>query len=226
MNSKNIYLILPAFNEASVLEKVLAEVIKSGYHIVVVNDGSEDDTAKILEHFPITIINHSINLGQGAALQTGMDWAKIKDAEIVIHFDADGQHYADDVENLLKPVLDGECDLAIGSRFLNSKNAVPFFRKQILRMATFIESIFTGIKLTDAHNGLRALNKKALHSIQLSENRMAHATELISQAKRSNLRIKEVAVRVSYTNYTMQKGQGLLGGVHIIFNLLFKKITK
>ena len=227
MGSNNIFIIIPVYNEATVIGQTLHEVLKTGHTIVVVDDGSTDGTGDIVKTFPVFYLHHPVNIGQGGALQTGMDFAKQYNATAVVHFDADGQHRASDIESLLHPVLEGDCDIVFGSRFLKQSGMhIPFFRKIFLQLARHINWMFTGILLTDAHNGLRALNKHALHSIHFSENKMAHASEILWLIKDHNLSYLELPVTIEYTKYSRSKGQSLWNSVNIIFDLLFKKINR
>jgi glycosyltransferase involved in cell wall biosynthesis len=220
----NICLIIPVYNEASILNDVLAELIPLGYSIILVDDGSSDDSFRIASAFPITVIRHQINLGQGAALETGMEAARRLSAEFVIHFDADGQHDTADIENLLKPLQNGKTDFVFGSRFLGKKaSGLPWSRKIILNTGRWINYILTGILLTDAHNGFRAFNKKALNSIHLEQRGMAHATEIMEAVRKNSLSYMEIPVHIRYSPYSKQKGQNLFDTVHILFNLLFKR---
>ena len=227
MGSNSIFIIIPVYNEAMVIGQTLHDVLKTGHTIVVVDDGSTDGTGDIVKTFPVFYLHHPVNIGQGGALQTGMDFAKQRNATAVVHFDADGQHRASDIEILLRPVLEGDCDIVFGSRFLQqSSMRIPFFRKIFLQLARHINWMFTGILLTDAHNGLRALNKRALQSIYFSENKMAHASEILWLIKEHNLSYREVPVTIEYTKYSRNKGQSLWNSVNIIFDLLFKKINR
>ena len=227
MDSSTIFIIIPVYNEAAVIAQTLHEVLKSGYAVIVVDDGSTDGTGDIVKTFPVYYLHHPVNIGQGGALQTGMDFAKQCNASAVVHFDADGQHRMSDITALLQPVLDGDCDIVFGSRFLQPSRArVPFIRKMMLQSARRINWMFTGILLSDAHNGLRALNKHALHSIQFSENKMAHASEILWLIKEHRLTYREVPVTIDYTSYSRNKGQSLWNSVNIIFDLLFKKINR
>ena len=227
MSSSNIFIIIPVYNEAAVIAQTIHQVLQTGYNVVVVDDGSTDGTAAIIKKFPVHCIFHPVNIGQGAALQTGMDFARMRDAAVVVHFDADGQHKASDIAHLLEPVLSGECDVAFGSRFLKKeKTTIPFSRKLFLRIARYINWVLTGILLSDAHNGLRAMNRRALEAIYITENRMAHASEILWLIRRRGLKYKEVPVTIEYTAYSIQKGQSLWNSINIIFDILFKKINR
>jgi polyprenyl-phospho-N-acetylgalactosaminyl synthase len=227
MSSSNVFIIMPVYNEAAVIAQTIHQVLQTGYNVVVVDDGSTDGTAEIIRKFPVHCIFHPVNIGQGAALQTGMDFARLRHASAVVHFDADGQHKPGDIAQLLGPVLSGECDVVFGSRFLQKeKTTIPFSRRIFLRMARYVNWLLTGILLSDAHNGLRALNRRALEEICITENRMAHASEILWLIRKHGLRYKEVPVTIEYTAYSMQKGQSLWNSINIIFDILFKKINR
>ncbi|HYF32397.1 MAG TPA: glycosyltransferase family 2 protein [Chitinophagaceae bacterium] len=222
-----IFIIIPVYNEAAVIAQTLHEVMKTGHKIIVVDDGSSDGTGAIVKTFPVYYLRHHVNIGQGAALQTGMDFAKRHDAAAVVHFDADGQHRASDIGKLLKLVLEDGYDVVFGSRFLQHQPVnMPFTRRIFLKLARYVNWLFTGILLTDAHNGLRALSYQAIYLIRFSENRMAHASEILSQIRDYELRYCEVPVTIDYTAYSRNKGQSLWNSINIIFDLLFKKINR
>ena len=223
-NPPQIYIIVPCFNEKAVLRQTLLPLIEQKYNVVVVDDCSSDASQEALKNLPIYYLQHSINLGQGAALQTGMNFAQQQGADIVVHFDADGQHPANEIPDLIQPILDEVADVVLGSRFLDKTKIenVPFKKRILLQAACWVNGWITGLWLTDAHNGFRALNRKALQNIYLTENRMAHATEILSLIKKANLRVKEIPVTISYTEYSMQKGQSIWNAVNILFDL-FKK---
>ena len=226
MNSSKIFIVVPVFNEATVIEQTLRDLSTLPYNIIIVDDGSSDEIKNIVRNYPVIFIGHAVNLGQGAALQTGMELAKKMNAEIVVHFDADGQHAAADINKLIEPIVNDECDIVFGSRFLNNQPSqnIPFVRKIVLQIARYVNWLYTGILLSDAHNGLRALNKKAIDTIVISENKMAHASEILYLTKKNNLRYKEVPVTITYTSYSQKKGQGILNSINILIHLIFKKI--
>jgi polyprenyl-phospho-N-acetylgalactosaminyl synthase len=220
----NTYIIIPAFNESSGLAAVLESLLPLNFGIIVIDDGSTDNTGNIAGDFPVLLIRHELNLGQGAALETGMEAARKLNADFVIHFDADGQHDPSDITQLLIPLQKDEADIVFGSRFLGKKpSGLSLLKKIILNAGRWINYLITGILLTDAHNGIRALNKKALHSIHFHQPGMAHASEILYEVRRKSLRYLERPVHISYTDYSKRKGQSLLNSVNILFHLFFKK---
>jgi glycosyltransferase involved in cell wall biosynthesis len=220
----NTYIIIPAFNESSGLAAVLKSLLPLNFGIIVIDDGSTDDTGKIAVAFPVLLIRHELNLGQGAALETGMEAARKLNADFVIHFDADGQHDPSDIAQLLIPLQKDEADIVFGSRFLGKKpSGLNLSKKIILNVGRWINYLITGILLTDAHNGIRALNRKALYTIHFHQPGMAHASELLYEVRRKSLRYLERPVHISYTDYSKRKGQSLLNSVNILFHLFFKK---
>jgi len=219
--------IIPTYNEGKVLARVLEEVINAGHQVIVVDDGSTDETPEICEGMRVHYLRHSQNLGQGAALMTGMDLARAWGARYVVHFDADGQHRVGDIEKLLEPLEEGRVDVVLGSRFLDveSRNLVPRGRRWVLRVACWINFLFTGLLLSDAHNGLRAMNRKALEVMVLREPRRAHATEVLARIKEEGLRWEEVSVRISYDDYARQKGTTWWEGFHVLADLWTSKMS-
>jgi glycosyltransferase involved in cell wall biosynthesis len=223
--NENIYVIVPCFNETGVIRKTLTALLNKGYRVIVVDDGSERNLFLEIADLPVHYLRHEINLGQGAALQTGMDYSMQCGPEIVVHFDADGQHRAEDIPVLVAPIVENMADVALGSRFLSETDAaaVPIVRRLVLKAARLINLLFTGMWLTDAHNGLRVLNRKALAKIKITENRMAHATEIIRLIKTNDLRCCERATHVVYTPYSRKKGQTTLNAVNIFFDLILNR---
>src|ERR1700683_5385967 len=186
------FVIVPACNEAAALSRTLAPLMDAGYTVVVVDDGSTDRTWQTLSQWPIVHLRHSTNLGQGAALATGMSYALHHGAAAAVTFDADGQHDAAQIPRLLAPILAGEADVVLGSRFLDPHHAqlVPPLRRLILKGGIAVNGLFTRVWLTDAHNGFRALSRRALEQIRLRENGFAHATEILEELRRTGLRYR------------------------------------
>jgi len=223
-----VFIVIPAFNEAQVIGGVINEIKNAGYqNIIVVDDGSADKTAQIAKNAGAEVLNQIINRGQGAALRAGIEYLREnKNPDIVVTFDADGQHQVEDIGKLIKPVLEDECDIALGSRFMDQKTNVPMLRKLILKAGILFTNLLSNIKLTDTHNGLRALGKKAIHSIDISQRGMEHASEIIDQIKKNKLRYKEVPVTIAYTEYSKMKGQGSGNFFKLGTKIILKKLIK
>ena len=226
----NIFIIIPVYNEAKVIDALSNLKKFPHYKVVIVDDASTDNPDFKKFSFPFTLITHSINLGQGAALQTGMEYALSKNADVVVHFDADGQHDYNEIENIIYPIKMGFSDVVIGSRFLNKKNnsslKIPFVKFIVLKIARYVQYVFTGKLLSDSQNGFRAFSNKAASLIRISENRMAHAIEIIQLIKKNKLSLIEVPVIISYTEYSIQKGQKIVNGLFIILCLFRKAISE
>lgn len=225
----NAWIVIPCYNESpEVVLHTVQELQPYGYPVVLVDDGSRQPLAKSLppSAFPhgmaVHLLRHPINRGQGAALQTGMEFARRNGAQAVVHFDADGQHDHRDIPRFLAALEEPGVDVVLGSRFLRAEDltAVPPMKRIMLRGARIINGLLTGMWLTDAHNGFRALGKNSLEAIQMTEDRMAHASEILWLIRRAKLQCREVPTYVSYTNYSMAKGQSMSNSVNILIDLL------
>lgn len=224
-SSNKIVVIVPAYNEEPVIKKILLEILEKGYTVIVVDDGSDISLKQSLNYLPVYFLRHQANLGQGAALQTGFDYAKKLQPDFIVTIDADGQHHCSSIDSLIEPLITNEADIVLGSRFLSKdKTAVPFGKKIVLHSARVINYFFSGLMLSDAHNGLRAFNKNALQKINVTENRMAHASEFLFEIKKHRLRYKEVPVTIAYTEYSKQKGQSVWDSIRILFDLILYKL--
>ncbi len=227
VHHKKVVVVIPVYNEGPVIRQVITSLLKITSTIIVVDDGSAIPVIKQLHGLPVVLLQHKVNLGQGAAIQTGLTYARKLHADIAITFDADGQHNEEDIHSLLAPIINNEADVVLGSRFLlNSTTAIPLTKKFILQVARIINFLFSGVLLTDAHNGLRALNRMALEKINLTENRMAHASEFLFEIKNHKLRYKEIPVHIRYTDYSIQKGQKPRDSIKVLFDLLLHKLFK
>lgn len=223
----NIFVIVPAYNESTTIGPVVQELLSFGYTPVVVDDGSSDNVEAALKGMTVYLLRHPVNLGQGAALQTGILYACSKGASHIITFDADGQHDVNDIKKLIEALTRNDLDIVLGSRFLKgSEHNMPARRKWLLQLARYFNYLFTGLLLSDAHNGLRALTCKAASSLRITENRMAHATQLLGEIKRKRLKYGEVPVTIHYTDYSRKKGQKSWSSFRIIFDILLNKIFK
>lgn len=224
--SHYIVAVVPAFNEELRISSVLKDLKKYVDHVIVVDDGSVDNTSNVSHGKKVTVLRHIVNLGQGAAIQTGFEKAKILNADIVLTFDADGQFKAHEIREIIKPLLSKKTDIVLGSRFLGKKSNMPLSKNILLKCALIFTKLYSKINLTDTHNGFRALNKKAYQAINLVHNRMSHASEIIHQIKKHNLKYNEIAVTVTYDNYSKLKGQKMSGIINILFDLLLKRQNK
>ncbi|MEM9985086.1 MAG: glycosyltransferase [Bacteroidota bacterium] len=205
-----IALIMPVFNEASRIGKTLAPLVKLGVRAIAVDDASTDGSQRILRDYPIHVLSHSHNLGQGAALQTGMDYAlQASDLLALVHFDADGQHHWQDLPALLAPILWREAQVVLGSRFMEGAETpgISLWRRALLKVAIWVHHRFTKLRLTDVHNGFRAFSPSLALKIKLRQNRMAHATEILVQLGRLDPIYREVPVKITYDAYSKSKGQ-------------------
>lgn len=260
-----IYIIIPAYNEEKAIGPVARDIFslypapfqknnsfseRCGVYpearVVVVDDGSSDRTAELAQEAGALVLSHLINRGQGAALRTGTEYALSKGAEIIVHFDADGQFDPRDIGRLIEPVRKGEAEVVLGSRFLGKgrESGVPpcpacpdewsgrgglrgggriplSKRYLILPVARLVNFLFTGLWLSDAHNGLRVLSRRAAEMIEITQDRMAHNSEIVAQIKKHRLSFREVPVAVRYREY----GQGLGGGFKILRDLLVQRIS-
>lgn len=217
------WLVVPLYNEATVVRAVVEEARATFPNIVCVDDGSTDSSAAEAEAGGAMVVRHPTNLGQGAALRTGLDYA-LQDprAEYFVTFDSDGQHQVADVVGMIEQMQLGSDDIIVGSRFLDDRTKPGFLKSVVLRLAVLFESLSTGVKLTDAHNGLRAMNRHAASVITIDQNRMAHASEIVAEIGRNKLRYREFPVHVVYTDYSRSKGQSIWNSVNILSDLFFK----
>jgi polyprenyl-phospho-N-acetylgalactosaminyl synthase len=226
MNS-HIWVVIPAYNEEKVIARVLSDLMQQPYQVVVVDDGSTDHTvAKVLE-FPVILLRHAANLGQGAALQTGLSYAlRQTEMRYIVTFDADGQHHPEDIARLVGALEDGPVEVALGSRFMAGGQAIKIRRLKwvVLKLAIFFMRMVTGLALTDTHNGLRAFTREAAQRIHISQNGMAHASEILSQIAEQKMKYVEVPVKISYDAYSISKGQSVWNSINIFWEIITRKM--
>jgi polyprenyl-phospho-N-acetylgalactosaminyl synthase len=216
----DVWVIVPVFNEHSVIETVIGEILQTFPNVVCVDDGSSDGSAEAVAATGAHLVRHPINMGQGAALQTGLTYARARaGAQYFVTFDADGQHRLEDALRMLELARSGAADVVLGSRFLENATPVPWLKRVVLRVAAAVSPAARQLKLTDAHNGLRVLTRPVADHLHISMNRMAHASEIVSYLARSSWTVAEVPVSILYTEYSKGKGQSLVNGVNIVFDL-------
>jgi len=221
-DNTDTFLVIPLFNESTVVGDVVAEALAVFPRIVVVDDGSSDDSAAIARRAGAIVVQHPVNLGQGAALQTGLDVALRLGAEYVVTFGSGGQHRTEDAEAMVARLRAGEADVVFGSRFLDARTRPGLVKRVVLRAAVQYSNATTGVHLTDTHNGLRALNRAAASRLRIRQNRMAHASEIIEQVGASGLRWVEQPVHIVYTDYSRSKGQSVFNAVNILTELIYR----
>jgi polyprenyl-phospho-N-acetylgalactosaminyl synthase len=221
-----VYVVIPAYNEGTVTFRVVSDVKRAGYSVVVIDDGSSDTTAEQARAAGATVIQHPFNLGQGAALQSGIEYALAQTAECIVTFDADGQHRVSDISLLTEALVRERADFALGSRFLGQAPNLPPLRRLVLHAATAFTRLTTGLQLTDTHNGLRAMTRRGANAIKLRQNRMAHASECLAQIASSGLRYVEQPVTIEYSAYSLAKGQHVRDAVHILLDLFARKLYR
>ena len=219
----NTWVVIPLFNEAQVIAEVVSRVKAVFPYVVCIDDGSSDNSVLEARRAGAVVIEHPINLGQGAALQTGFDFALTDPAMVdVVTFDADGQHSIEDAVAMVELLQSQQLDVVIGSRFLDSRTQLGVTKRVVLKMAAFFTRITTGMSLTDAHNGLRVISRDTLTRFSLKQNRMAHASEIVDIFSELKVNWAEYPTHIVYSEYSKAKGQSLLNSVNILVELLFK----
>ena len=216
------WLVIPLYNEEQVVGDVITAARQRFPHIVCVDDGSTDASANVAEQAGAVVVRHPVNLGQGAALQTGIRYViEQTDGEYLVTFDADGQHQVADAEAMVDLARREDVAVVFGSRFLDDRTRPGFLKRLVLKTAVVVSNRTTGLRLTDAHNGLRVLRRDAASQLELRQNRMAHASEIVTQLGQTNLPWREHPVHIVYTDYSKAKGQSLLNSVNILVDLIF-----
>lgn len=225
--NKNVAIVIPAYNEGSSIRKVVDGIPKE-FNVVVVDDGSSDDTYSQISKTRAKPVRHPINLGQGAALQTGIEVAAAdSNNEYFVTFDADGQHQIKDVISMLKHIrADKNLDIVLGSRFLGKAENISFLKKYMLKLAIKFSNLSSGVKLTDAHNGLRVFNRKVAEGLNIQMADFAHASEIVERIAERKWAYKELPVTIVYTDYSRSKGQSVINSINIAFDILLNKIIK
>jgi len=245
-----IFVLIPAYNEAKKIYQVVSNVQKFCSKVIVIDDGSFDQTFAKARQAGAVVLRHLVNRGQGAALQTGMEYALENQADIIVHFDADGQHRAEDIVPLIKPIKLARAEAVLGSRFLISNfkflhqkrantsktyqpvadnqyqiNKIPLTKRIVLKLALAHQWFFTGLKVTDSHCGLRAFSREAAKKIKINQNRMAHASEILEQIAEHHLKYQEVPVKIKYSKYSLKKGQkNFLGSLRILYDFFISRL--
>lgn len=220
----DVWIVIPAYNEASVIADVVADVRAVFPNVVCVDDGGRDDTGDRALAAGAHVVRHPVNLGQGAAIQTGVEYARSRPgAQIFATFDADGQHRVKDVVRMIDRLQTEDLDIVIGTRFADQPpDRMPVLKRLLLPIVAKLSPSSRKLHLTDAHNGLRVFNKTVADALNLTMNGMSHASEFVTLIVENHWRVAEQPVQILYTDYSMSKGQPLVNGVNIIVDGLLR----
>lgn len=219
--------IIPAYNEAQKIGGIVRAIRERGFDVAVVDDGSTDTTSREAAAADATVLQHFVNRGYGAALTTGNAWALANDYNYVVHFDADGQHRAEEIEAMVAPIARGDADVVIGSRFIFGRGKqVPPLRRVLIKMAIVFTWMVSGIKLTDAHNGFRAFARAALEKMDCRQDGMSYSSEVVDQIAERGLHWAEVPVTIVYTDYSRAKGESNVKKILLGLKFLWGKVIK
>ncbi|MGH3756205.1 glycosyltransferase family 2 protein [Actinophytocola sp.] len=222
-DQRDVWLVVPVYNEAPVIADVVRAVRGSFPNVVCVDDGSKDRSADQIRQSGAHLVRHPVNLGQGAAIQTGVEYARAQPgAEYFVTFDADGQHRVEDVERMVQRLRHEPLDIVMGTRFHGEAEHIPFLKRFVLKTVVALSPALRKLKLTDAHNGLRAFNRTVAEGMNITLNGMGHASQIIEMVAREDWRVAEEPVTILYTEYSMAKGQSLINGVNILFDSLLR----
>jgi len=227
LTKDNILVIIPVFNEATHIEALIRLIKERGFHnICIVNDGSTDNIEQLNIDESVTILHHIINRGVGAATDTGFRYALLQKFGGVITIDADMQHDVKDLDVLFDSYQENEADIIIGSRFLKADNQIPKIRILYNRVANILVFIFSNTWITDTQSGYKLITKKVLEKVHLRTDGYEFCSEFIIKVLAQNFKIKEVPIHVYYTDYSMNKGQGIVNGyktmISLFSNIFFK----
>ncbi len=227
-NNPLIYVVLPAWNESTVLRNVLAEIQSAGYrNIIVVDDGSKDTTFEVADSvLGVTALRHRLNRGKGAATKTGIEAAKLLGADIIITMDSDGQHNPADIDRLIRPITLGKADVVLGSRLMDPRG-MPVHKILANWVGNAITWYFYGLWVTDSQSGFRAYSKKAAHLINTRSDRYDYESEVIRELRLHRLSFVEIPVEVRYTSYSMGKPerQSFINGLKTFGRILWRLFT-
>lgn len=221
-----VVIIIPAFNEAQVLPQVIKDIRQQTQswrpHIVVVNDGSSDATGEVARQAGAIVVTHRLNRGLGAALGTGLAYAKQVGADIAVTLDADGQHDPADIRKIMAPVIKQQADVVIGTRLNSNRGKMPVDRLMVNWLSNLVTWLLFGVWTSDSQSGFRAFSKQAIRGLRLKTERMEVSSEIFGEIRRHRLSLAEVPIRVIYTDYSRLKGQSNLNAARVLFKLLLR----
>ncbi len=224
---EKLYIVIPAFNESEVIQDVILEINNSGHkNIVIVDDGSSDDTHKKAKEMDgVIALRHKINRGKGGATKTGIEAAKLLDADVIVTMDGDGQHDPRDIKRLISPILNKECDVVLGTRLKNTQG-MPFHKIIHNKIANVITWYLFGLFVTDSQSGFRSYSRYAAKLINTKGDRYEYDSEVIREIYTNKLKYKEEPIQVRYTDYSKRKlqKQGFVNGLKTLYKMFWKLI--
>ncbi|WP_180128935.1 glycosyltransferase family 2 protein [Rhodoferax sp. BLA1] len=226
MNISTVWVVIAAYNEECVIGETVKNVLAHLDNVIVVDDCSVDDTKRNALNAGAHVLRHPINLGQGGALQTGIEYALKCGAEYIVTFDADGQHSAAEILPMLLALQESRSDIALGSRFLGKTLNLPWQRRWVLKLAIIFTRLTGGIKLTDVHNGFRIMSRSFCMHFQFRQNRMAHASEILNHISSHGIKYIEFPVTITYTEYSIRKGQRSSNALRVLMELFMGHVSK
>lgn len=226
MDITKVWVVIAAYNEEQVIGENITNVLAHVDNVIVVDDCSVDATAQKAFDAGAHVLRHPINIGQGGALQTGIEYALAKGSEYVVTFDADGQHSATEILPMLLAVQQSGADIGLGSRFLGKTQNLPWQRRWVLKLAIFFTRVTGGIKLTDVHNGFRVMTRHFCDQFEFRQNRMAHASEILNHVSSRNIKFIEFPVTITYTEYSLRKGQKSSNALRVLMELFMGQVSK
>jgi len=223
----NVAIVIPAYNEGSAIKDTIQAIPRTFPNVIVVDDGSRDDTRERVLETRARLIKHPINLGQGAGLQTGIDAALLDPTiEYIVTFDSDGQHRIEDVQDMLAYAEQHRVQIVMGSRFLGKAINMPKMKRVILKAAVWFSNITSGVHLTDTHNGLRVIHRSAAERLRLELPDFSHASEIVERIGQEKFSYAEVPVTIIYSEYSRSKGQSMINAINIAFDAILRKVIK
>ncbi len=226
--NKDACVIIPVYNEAEVIESVIAGLKKEFSNIICVDDGSSDDSRELIVKSGAHLVAHGANQGQGAALRTGIQRA-LKNPQFTyfVTFDADGQHRVQDAVKMLEFLRGNKADIVLGSRFLGTEaEGLPWSKRVVLKAAIIFSNVTTGLKLTDTHNGLRVFNRDVAAKLKLTCSGMAHASEIVYRVAENKFAYAELPVTITYSSYSKSKGQSVFNSFNILREIVAYRLQK
>ncbi len=219
----NVIALIPAWNEETTIAEVIKKTRPHVDRVLVINDGSSDNTEKIAKEQGATVVTHSINRGLGAAIGTGFAAALKLGADAVITLDADGQHDPEEIPKFTEALKKG-ADVVIGTR-MKTRSGMPWYRQVAQILGNLTTFVLFGAWVTDSQSGFRGFNRDSLAKIEIKTNRMEVSSELIAETKRNKLNLTEVPIKAIYTEYSLSKGQSFFVGIKTLLKLIFRRIT-